>query len=320
VSAHHIIIATGSKQRVPDVQGIVETGFLLPEAVFSLKKLPPNLAVIGGGPSGVELAQALARLGVKVTLFEKGHHILPNEDEESAALLRTGLEADGVRVHEGTNVVQASRYGRLRTLVLVKEGRRSTLEFDEILACAGRLPALDGLFVERAGVKSYGGGVIVDDRLQTSQRHIYAAGDVIGSGVGGQGAWGGFMGAGAAEHQGQLAVENILGGKKSVVPIPRLVNTQPIVAAIGVRDPRHGERKTTIPAAFVKVYTQGGAVVGCSVVGEHAPQLAQLFALAAQEGLGVHKIGQLAQPYPVGMALQALTQDERGALRRLFSR
>jgi pyruvate/2-oxoglutarate dehydrogenase complex dihydrolipoamide dehydrogenase (E3) component len=320
LTAASIIIATGSKARVPDVQGIVGAGYLLPETLFSLKRLPGTLAIIGGGPSGVELSQALARLGCKVTLFEKGHHILPAEDEESAAMLRKALEGEGVRVHDGTTVLQASRYGRLRSLVLQKEGRRSTLEFDELLACAGRLPAIDGLMLDKAGVRSYGGGILVDDRLTTSQRHIYAAGDVIGNGISGQGILAGFMGAGAAEHQGQVAVDNVIGGRRSVMPIPRVIHTDPVIAAMGIRDEHQGERKASVHAAFVKVYTTGGTVVGCSIVGESAPQLAQLFALAAQEGIAMHKVGMVAQPYPLGTALHSLTQDDRGALRRLFSR
>ena len=121
--------------------------------------------------------------------------------------------------------------------------------------------------------------------------------------------------------EGLIIVSDSVSGKpKGNRPERRSGRTDPVIAAMGIRDEHQGERKASVHAAFVKVYTTGGTVAGCSIVGESAPQLAQLFALAAQEGIAMHKVGMVAQPYPLGTALHSLTQDDRGALRRLFSR
>jgi pyruvate/2-oxoglutarate dehydrogenase complex dihydrolipoamide dehydrogenase (E3) component len=222
-----------------------------------------------------------------------------------------------MRFQESTTVLQASRYGRVKTVTVQQEGRRTSLEFDEILACSGRLPDIEGLGLDKAGVKAYGGGVLVDSMLRTSQKHIFAAGDVVGK----------QMAAGTAEHHAAVVVDNILGIKRSVdARLPRIVHTEPMLASVGLLEGGTETRRTVISShagqGHVKVLCESGAgeIQGCSIVGPHAAEFLQVFTLAMQEGIPLRKLGQMPRAYPLlSTSLAALGQDDRGALRKLFS-
>jgi pyruvate/2-oxoglutarate dehydrogenase complex dihydrolipoamide dehydrogenase (E3) component len=172
------VLATGARATAPPIPGLAEAGFLTNESVFSLTQRPARLAVIGGGPIGCELAQTFARLGVEVTLFEVGAHVLEREDPDAAAIVQKALERDGVQLVLGAKVLAVARDGAARSIRFTAgdQGER-TLVADEILVAAGRAPNVEGIGLERAGVSFERSGIRVDDRLRTTNKRIYAVGD-----------------------------------------------------------------------------------------------------------------------------------------------
>ena len=173
------VVATGARPAVPPIAGLAAAGYLTNETVFSLTSLPPRLAVIGGGPIGCELAQAFARFGAEVTLLHRGPRILGREDDDAAALLARALQRDGVRLVLEAAIDRVERHGDERVLHYTRAGARAHVRADAVLVGAGRLANVEGLGLETAGVAADPrDGVHVDDRLRTTNRRIFAAGDV----------------------------------------------------------------------------------------------------------------------------------------------
>ena len=173
------VVATGSRPAEPSIPGLSEAGFLSNETVFSLTSRPRRLAVVGGGPIGSELAQAFQRLGCEVTLFHDREHLLDREDPDAAAVVQQALTRDGVRLVFGAAISRAERKGEEKVLHYQAGGSPSDCIVDEILVATGREPTVEGLGLERAGVAySLEGGIRVDDHLRTTNRRVFAAGDV----------------------------------------------------------------------------------------------------------------------------------------------
>ncbi|MCA1605040.1 MAG: FAD-dependent oxidoreductase, partial [Acidobacteria bacterium] len=185
LSARRFCISTGSRPAAPPVEGLEEIGFITNEEVFHLTTLPRRLLVLGAGPTGLELGQSLARFGSEVTIVEMGERVLPKEDEEVSQTLDKILHAEGLKILLNTKAVRAGTNGDGKTVIVErrdKEGRTTTEELhaDEILVAAGRKPNVEGLNLEAAGVHYDKQRIITDDYLRTSQKHIFAAGDVTG--------------------------------------------------------------------------------------------------------------------------------------------
>jgi pyruvate/2-oxoglutarate dehydrogenase complex dihydrolipoamide dehydrogenase (E3) component len=174
------LIATGARAAVPPIPGLADVGYLTNETVFSLTELPPRLAVIGAGPIGCELAQAFARFGAAASLFDTEQQILPREDPDVAQRIQRALVHDGVRLALGREIKRVERGPRGDRILHVQAGGRAeTVAVDAILVGVGRAPNVEGLNLEPAGVEfDSHRGVRVDDRLRTSNRRIFAAGDV----------------------------------------------------------------------------------------------------------------------------------------------
>lgn len=172
------VIATGSRPGFPPIPGLVEAGSLTNETIFDLTERPPRLAVVGGGPIGCELAQAFRRLGSEVTLLSDVPQLLPREDPDAAEIIRQALLQDGVRLALGVTIVDVTRVGAQKVLRYRGSGREDTLATDEILVATGRVPNVEGLGLEAAGVRCAPEGIVVDDHLRTTNPRIYAAGDV----------------------------------------------------------------------------------------------------------------------------------------------
>jgi pyruvate/2-oxoglutarate dehydrogenase complex dihydrolipoamide dehydrogenase (E3) component len=164
----------------PPIPGLADVGYLTNETVFSLTELPPRLAVIGAGPIGCELAQAFARFGAAASLFDTEQQILPREDPDVAQRIQRALVHDGVRLALGREIKRVERGPRGDRILHVQAGGRAeTVAVDAILVGVGRAPNVEGLNLEPAGVEfDSHRGVRVDDRLRTSNRRIFAAGDV----------------------------------------------------------------------------------------------------------------------------------------------
>ncbi|HKJ70689.1 MAG TPA: FAD-dependent oxidoreductase, partial [Gammaproteobacteria bacterium] len=230
------VLATGSAPAVPPIPGLAEAGYWTNEDLFGVDEAPARLAVIGGGPVGVEMAQAFARLGWTVTLTEAGERLLPGEDPEAAETLRAALVSEGLTVRTGaavTEVVAGADGHRLRL------GDGGEVAADRILVAAGRRPATEGLGLEAAGVALTGSGAVaVDRRQRTSVRRIFAVGDVCGP----------YQFSHLASHQAGVVIQNAvfrLPAKADLTALPRVTYTDPELARVGLTAAearqRHGD-------------------------------------------------------------------------------
>jgi pyruvate/2-oxoglutarate dehydrogenase complex dihydrolipoamide dehydrogenase (E3) component/uncharacterized membrane protein YdjX (TVP38/TMEM64 family) len=172
------VIATGARAAEPAIPGLHDIGFYTNETIFTLTELPRRLAVIGAGPIGCELAQSFQRFGSEVTMLTDGAEILPKEDRDAAAIVRQQIEADGVKIITGAKIERAAIKAGAKSLTLTVDGKSTELLCDAILVSVGRKPNLENLGLEAAGVRFTMRGVDVDERLQTSNAKIFAAGDV----------------------------------------------------------------------------------------------------------------------------------------------
>ena len=225
------IIATGSAPAVPPVPGLGGERILTTETLWSLRELPDRLAILGGGPIGCELGQAFARLGSQVTIVEAADRLLVKEEHAAAALVRDRLVADGVEVRLDSTAVDVLD----RALVVDGPGGCTTVPFDRVVVAAGRRPRTKELGVEAAGVAiGAQGEVVVDDRLRTSARRVYAAGDVTAR----------LPFTHVAAHHARVAAVNALFGRRTTVDetIPWVTFTDPEVARVGLTETQARER------------------------------------------------------------------------------
>ena len=274
------VIATGGRAAAPPIPGLDAVDYLTNESVFSLTELPPTLGVVGGGPIGCELAQAFARFGAKVHLLERNDRVLPREDPEAAAVVQSALVRDGVRVHTSVRELRVEPApdgaARLRT----GDGAVD-LTVSKLLISAGRRPNVEGLGLERAGIAfDDRAGVTVDDYLRTTNRRVFAAGDVCSR----------FQFTHAADFMARSVIRNALflgRAKASSLTIPWCTYTSPELAHVGLTEKTADERGVAIDAfrqdfaevdraildgetdGFVKVHVRRGGdkIVGATIVG-----------------------------------------------------
>lgn len=227
VSAARWVIATGSSPAMPPIPGLEKTGALTNREIFYLDRLPSSLLILGGGPIGVEMGQAFARLGSRVTIVERARHLLVREDEDMAGPLQARLAEEGVGLELGASVTRVwSEGGMKKALVTTQEGGERTLAAEEILAALGRRPNLEGLGLANAGVERGPRGLILDKRLRTTRPHIYGAGDVTGS----------FQFTHAAGYEASVIVANAvfhLPKKVDYTNLPWCTYADPELASIG---------------------------------------------------------------------------------------
>ncbi len=313
---HKAAIATGARAAHPNVPGLAAAGFLTNETVFSLTECPKRLAVIGGGPIGCELAQAFHRLGAAVTLLHKNDHLLDKEDPEAAAIVQQQLITEGIQVELGVQVQTVSRSPEGKVITVAQNGVANTIVVDEILVGAGRQPNVAGLNLEAAGI-AYDPrrGVIVNDYLQTSQAHIYAAGDICMD----------WKFTHAADFAARIVIKNALfspfglgKSKLSDLVMPWVTYTTPEVAHVGLDEAAANDRgivtnTITIPFStvdralaageengFVKVLLRHGSdeILGATIVAHHAGEMISEITLAIVHKIGLSKIASVIHPYP----------------------
>ncbi len=285
------VIATGTRPSMPEIPGLKESRWFTNESIFTLTELPKRLLVLGAGPVGCELAQAFARLGSKVTLFTRSGRILPKEDRDAAQIVEGELRADGVEFT--TASVTPS-------------------EYDAVLVATGRQPNVENLNLLAARV-TYDPkvGVQVDDFLRTTNRRIYAAGDVASLG---------YKFTHAADAMARLVLRNALfptKGRASSFVIPWCTYTEPEIGSVGLNEEQAHERNIA-PTVFlqtasqldrastdgaenwVKVLVQRGTdrILGATVVGPHAGELIGCISLAMTNRIGLKKVVDTVFPYP----------------------
>jgi pyruvate/2-oxoglutarate dehydrogenase complex dihydrolipoamide dehydrogenase (E3) component len=306
------VIATGARAARPDIPGLADAGFLTNETVFTLTELPPRLAVIGAGPVGCELAQAFARFGARVSLLGNRPQIMPREDPDAARLVEKEMRRDGVNLVLGCNVVRVAREGAEKVLHLECGGQPAEVRADAILVGVGRAPNVQGLDLEAAGVAyDEKEGVHVNDRLQTTNRSIFAAGDICSR----------FQFTHAADAMARVVIQNALffgRARASALVIPWCTYTDPEVAHVGLYEAEakaHGidVQTFTEPMAhvdravldgdtdgFVKVHVRAGTdrIVGATVVARHAGEMISELTLAVVGGLGLRTLARTIHPYP----------------------
>jgi len=313
------VIATGARPAVPAIPGLAEAGFLTNETVFNLTERPRRLAVFGAGPLGCELAQAMARLGSEVTIIERGTQLLPREDADAAAIVAEAFRRDGVDVRFGAAVGKVSVSPDGKVLHCSRGGREEAIAVDEILVGAGRAPNVEGLNLEAVGVEfDTRTGVHVDDMLRTTNRRIFAAGDVCLE----------HKFTHAADASARIVVRNALfGGRKklSSLVIPWCTYTDPEIAHVGMYEKQAQERGLTVETftrrfddvdrpvidgeeeGLVKIHaTPKGEIVGATVVARRAGEMISEITLAIAKGVTLAEISSLVHPYPT--ASEAIRQ------------
>jgi pyruvate/2-oxoglutarate dehydrogenase complex dihydrolipoamide dehydrogenase (E3) component len=315
LTAKRFCISTGSRPAVPPVEGLREAGFITNEEVFHLRELPASLVVLGGGPVGLELGQALARFGSEVTVVETGDRLLPKEDEESSATIERALRAEGLKILLNAKAVRAGRADGHKTLTIEENGRERELHAEEILAATGRRPNVEGLDLEAAGVRYDKQRIITDEYLRTSAPHIFAAGDVTGH----------FPFTHMAAYEASVVVRNALFfwpllQKADFRVVPWATFTDPEVARVGLTEREARERygrggvkiyRTEFAdndraqaegevAGFAKLICRGrrGEIVGAHIVGPRAGELIHEVVLAMKERLPVTRLGGMVHVYP----------------------
>lgn len=314
LSAPKFVISTGSSPFVPPIPGLQEAGYITNRDIFSLKKMPRSLIVIGGGPIGVEMSQAFARLGTAVTLIDMGDHVLIREDRDMAEIVQKALAADGVSLELNASVESVSASGGGKIVQLRRDESEqaglSQIEGDLILVAAGRRGNTDDLGLEKAGVRVERSYIPTDRNLRTSVKHIYACGDVNGK----------FLFTHAAGAEGSIIIRRAvlhLPATMSYDYIPWSTYSDPELASVGYNEKRASEAGIdyrTLIADFDEndraraEKSEGGRlkilldrkdrVIGVQIAAAHAGELIVPAIFAVRKGWKISEFLSPVFPYP----------------------
>jgi pyruvate/2-oxoglutarate dehydrogenase complex dihydrolipoamide dehydrogenase (E3) component len=309
IKARRFVIATGSTPTIPPIPGLDATPHFTNETIFDLAELPAHLVVVGGGPVGLELAQAFRRLGAAATVIE-ALRPLAKDDQECAGIVLDALKREGVAIRTGATVQSVRQTGG-GIEVTVKSGDTvDTVTGSHLLIAAGRTPKLDGLGLEAAGIAHGPTGVTVNGGLKTTNRRVYAIGDAAG----------GPMFTHVANYHAALVIRNALFRLRAGVrynAVPWVTFTDPELAHVGLNDEqakqqghrirvlrwpyRENDRAQAERATqgHVKVVTtRRGRILGATIVGAGAGELIAPWTLAIDQGLDIRAVAQVVVPYP----------------------
>jgi pyruvate/2-oxoglutarate dehydrogenase complex dihydrolipoamide dehydrogenase (E3) component len=317
VRARHFIIATGSTPVIPPIPGLADTPYLTPENIFDLADCPRHLLILGAGRTGLELGQTFRRLGSEVTVFETVTP-LRHEDRECAAIILEALGDEGVRLRSGVQIAQIRRVlARIQAVIAnptkpdgAGSAAEEVVEGSHILLATGRRPNIGDLDLDAAGIRHDENRIVVDRRLRTTNKNVYAIGDVIGR----------PRYAHAASYQAGLVVRNVLFRQALAVDsraVPRVIFTDPELAQVGLLEDearelakdirilrwpyRENDRALTAGASngHIKVITDAkGEVLGASIAGAQAGEGITTWALAISQKLNIAALAGLVVPYP----------------------
>ena len=309
ITARRFVIATGSSPVAPPVEGLSETPYFTNETLFDNKDRIDHLLIIGGGPIGLEMAQAHRQLGIAVTVIDLGP-ILPKDDPDAVEVVRKSVLEDGVILHEKVRVVRTDRTADGVSVTIEENGAEKTVTGSHLLVAAGRAANVKGLDLEKAGVE-YDRAISVDKRLRTSNRKIFAMGDVAG----------GYQFTHVAGYHAGVVIRNILfrlPAKVDYRAVPWVTYTDPELAHVGMtledakqehgdslrvlrwgfdeNDRAQSERTTE---GFVKVLaTRRGHILGATIVGKNAGELIHPWIIAIQNKLKIGAMASYIAPYP----------------------
>ncbi|MFT4767197.1 MAG: pyruvate/2-oxoglutarate dehydrogenase complex dihydrolipoamide dehydrogenase (E3) component [Glaciecola sp.] len=314
ISTRHIIIASGARARVPDIEGLEDLDYLTSDTLWDIRELPKRFMVLGAGPIGCELAQAMASLGSDVTLVTHAPRILPREDEDAATLVHARLEKRGIKVLTHCEPQSFALTDGVQSAQCLLQGEAFSLEFDRVLLAVGRTPNIEGMGLEDLGIRTTTRGTIeVDDYLQTDIPTIFACGDIVGP----------YQFTHTASHQAWFATVNALLGhlkrfRVDYSVIPWATFTDPEVARVGLSEDEANAQGVPYEVTrygiddldraivdsedegFVKVLTVPGRdrILGATIVSAHAGDLLPEFVLAMKHDLGLNKILGTIHIYP----------------------
>jgi pyruvate/2-oxoglutarate dehydrogenase complex dihydrolipoamide dehydrogenase (E3) component len=310
------VICTGARAAAPSTPGLQDAGYLTNETVFALTELPPRLGVIGAGPIGCELAQAFARFGSQVFLIEAQHGIMPNEDREAAALVEQAMLQDGVTLWCCGKDLKVEKTDAGKRLIVDSHGEHYDLTVDEILVGVGRTPNVQGLGLEAVGVEYDKHGVKVNERLQTTNPRIFAAGDVCSK----------YKFTHAADAMAQIVIQNALFphplgmgyASTDALIMPWCTFTEPEVAHVGIYESEAKAKGIEVETytykldevdraildgeenGFARIHIQKGTdkVLGATIVAAHAGDMIGEFSVLMKAGAGAKTIAGTIHPYP----------------------
>ena len=310
IRARRFVIATGSSPLIPLIPGLNSVPYLTNESIFDLDRKPEHLLVIGGGAVGIELAQAYSRLGSSVTIIER-FTILGSNDAEAVALIRRRLLAEKIVIYENTTITNVERNGQRISIVAKVDGKTSRVYGSHLLIATGRSPNLNELNLEAASVEYSEKGVTVDARLRTTNKKIFAIGDVASP----------YKFTHVAGYHASIVIRNALfklPAKVNYNAVPLVIFTDPEFAQVGMTEAYSRERfgddlrvlrwpfsdndRALVEREFdgmIKVIMSSrGRIRGATIVGAHAGELILPWVLATREKQKIHKIAGLIAPYP----------------------
>jgi pyruvate/2-oxoglutarate dehydrogenase complex dihydrolipoamide dehydrogenase (E3) component len=310
IQARRFVIATGSSPAVPSIPGLGQTPYLTNETIFDLSELPSHLVVLGGGPIGLELGQAFHRLGAQVTIIDAARP-LARDDAECAQIVLDALVREGVEIRTGASVNSVRQTQGLVELVVACGKTEEAVTGSHLLVATGRLPNLDGLGLQQAGIAFTKAGIVVDRSLRTSNHRVYAIGDAAG---------GAMMFTHVANYHAGLVIRHALFRLRVKVrynAVPWVTFTNPELAHVGLTDEqarKQGYRIRVMRSPYcendraqaerttdghVKVVTSmRGRILGATIVGAHAGELIAPWTLAINQGLNIRAMAEVVAPYP----------------------
>ena len=310
VRARRFVIATGSSPAVPPIPGLDAVDYLTNETVFNLRERPEHLIVVGGGPIGLEMSQAHRQLGAKVTVLE-AMQIMGPDDRDLVAVVRARLEGEGIAIHEGAKVVSVAAADGGVTVSCEHDGKSFAVTGSHILVAAGRAPNLSSLNLDAAGIVHDKRGIEVDARLRTTNKRVFAVGDVAGK----------YQFTHIAGYHAGVVIRNILfrlPAKLNYDAVPWVTYTDPELANVGMteKDAReaYGDDVRVLTAEFAEndrarterrtdgfvkaVVGRKGRILGAGIVGPHAGEIIQPWILAISQKMKIGAMAQMIAPYP----------------------
>jgi pyruvate/2-oxoglutarate dehydrogenase complex dihydrolipoamide dehydrogenase (E3) component len=310
VRARRFVIATGSSPAVPPIPGLKDVPFLTNETIFDQRELPAHLIVVGGGPIGLEMAQAHRQLGAKVTVLE-AMKIMGPDDRDLVAVVRARLEGEGIAIHEGAKVVSVKAADGGISVACEEDGRTFEVTGSHILVAAGRAPNLSSLDLNAAGITHDRRGIEVDARLRTTNKRVFAVGDVAGK----------YQFTHIAGYHAGIVIRNALfrlPAKINYDAVPWVTYTDPELANVGMTEAAareaYGDDVQVVSASFDEndrarterrtdgflkvVVGRKGRVLGAGMVGAHAGEMIQPWILAISQKMKIGAVAQMIAPYP----------------------
>ncbi len=311
IKARYFVVAAGSRAVVPPIPGIDESKVFTNENIFGLREKPDHLLIIGGGPIGIEMAQAHRRLGVKVSVFDMGS-ILPRDDQDNVAVVRETLITEGVSLNENVSISEVKHGAGSVSLVVEKDGKTEEIAGSHLLVAAGRKSNTDGLDLDKAGVETNNRGIVVDDHLRSSNKRVFAIGDIAG---------GPQFTHIAGYHAGviiRIVCFKMFWAKVDYKALPWVTYADPELAQVGMTEAaardKYGDDIRVSEWEFeendraiaeratkgrLKIVTdKKGKILGASMVGPQAGELIGLWQLAVTNGMKIGAVTGMIAPYP----------------------